>query len=375
MIRFVVKRNKVLDFLILSILVFTLIYTFISYNYVDDFLLLFGSINFINCLIFSFFKDEKLKLNSILLSTFMVTIHSAFYTGGMYSYLTLNLLLFPLVVGAFGKTKDVICWIIIDLLGLISLFLLQKFSFDLLNESVKSYVYLLSYINLIAFSGFFTFVILSLNKKILQFNRKKNEINNILYSYRSLNTISHDLNNHLMKILAEARIIEKNGIKNSIEKHVNDLNEKLKDNFKDYDHKVKRGNIDDFLNSLKIKWNDEINVIKRDDMDYVINLYVIEKIFDVLINNSKEAKMTKMDIFLFVKNEKLYIKFSDNGNPIKDPKKIFNPFYSSKSIIDHKGMGLSYLKFYLNSLEGSISLKDKENKLFEVVIPLNRISL
>jgi len=72
----------------------------------------------------------------------------------------------------------------------------------------------------------------------------------------------------------------------------------------------------------------------------------IEQVFLNIINNAVDAILEtghsgKLRIRVYRQNEQVCTQFADDGPGIKDPKKIFDPFYTTKSVGKGTGLGLS----------------------------------
>ena len=72
----------------------------------------------------------------------------------------------------------------------------------------------------------------------------------------------------------------------------------------------------------------------------------IEQVFLNIINNAVDAiletgRTGKLKIRIFCQNGTYVTQFTDDGPGIKDPKRIFDPFYTTKSVGKGTGLGLS----------------------------------
>jgi len=78
----------------------------------------------------------------------------------------------------------------------------------------------------------------------------------------------------------------------------------------------------------------------------VADPHQIEQVFLNIINNSVDAiletgRAGKLKIRVFCENGHVCTQFSDDGPGMKDPKRIFDPFYTTKSVGKGTGLGLS----------------------------------
>jgi two-component system NtrC family sensor kinase len=72
----------------------------------------------------------------------------------------------------------------------------------------------------------------------------------------------------------------------------------------------------------------------------------IEQVYLNIINNAVDAiletgKQGKLKIRIFAENGSVVTQFTDDGPGLKDPKRIFDPFYTTKSVGKGTGLGLS----------------------------------
>jgi PAS domain S-box-containing protein len=72
----------------------------------------------------------------------------------------------------------------------------------------------------------------------------------------------------------------------------------------------------------------------------------IEQVYLNIINNAVDAiletgKQGKLKIRIFTENGSVVTQFTDDGPGLKDPKRIFDPFYTTKSVGKGTGLGLS----------------------------------
>jgi two-component system NtrC family sensor kinase len=78
----------------------------------------------------------------------------------------------------------------------------------------------------------------------------------------------------------------------------------------------------------------------------VADPHQIEQVFLNIINNSVDAiletgRRGKLKIRVHCQNGQVCTEFSDDGPGLKDPKRIFDPFYTTKSVGKGTGLGLS----------------------------------
>lgn len=78
----------------------------------------------------------------------------------------------------------------------------------------------------------------------------------------------------------------------------------------------------------------------------VADPHQIEQVFLNIINNAVDAiletgRTGKLKIKVYSENNHVCAQFADDGPGIKDPKRIFDPFYTTKSVGKGTGLGLS----------------------------------
>ncbi len=140
-------------------------------------------------------------------------------------------------------------------------------------------------------------------------------------------------------------------------------------------------NLKDFFKKIKDSYRESL---KREKIDLEINCEglkirgdenKLKQVFFNLINNSidalKDKRNDKRIIILCEKEEnKINIYIKDNGKGIKNPEKLFTPFYTEK---DHgSGLGLIIVKRIIEAHKGKIEFKDDyEYTIFKITLPLN----
>ena len=87
----------------------------------------------------------------------------------------------------------------------------------------------------------------------------------------------------------------------------------------------------------------------------------IEQVFLNIINNAVDAiletgKAGKLKIRVYTENGHVCTQFSDDGPGLKDPKRIFDPFYTTKSVGKGTGLGLSQVYGFAKQSRGEIDV-------------------
>jgi len=176
--------------------------------------------------------------------------------------------------------------------------------------------------------------------------------------------VAHELNNPLTAILGYAQLLESEGLNTRAQDYVSKLFKQAQRT-----HRVVQ-NLLSFARQRKPE-RDEVDVRKvleetlaLRDYDLKINNirvelelpsvpalvvadpHQLEQVFLNIINNSVDAiletgRSGKLKIRVYCLGGHVCTQFSDDGAGIKDPKRIFDPFYTTKSIGKGTGLGLS----------------------------------
>ena len=176
--------------------------------------------------------------------------------------------------------------------------------------------------------------------------------------------VAHELNNPLTAILGYAQLLETEGLNTRAQDYVGKLFKQAQRT-----HRVVQ-NLLSFARQRKPQ-RDEVDLRKvleetlaLRDYDLKVNnieverdvpaepaiviadAHQIEQVFLNIINNAVDAiletgRTGKLKIHIATQNGHVCTSFSDDGAGIKDPKRIFDPFYTTKSVGKGTGLGLS----------------------------------
>lgn len=135
--------------------------------------------------------------------------------------------------------------------------------------------------------------------------------------------------------------------------------------------------IDNCLNILRNNIEDQIEIEK----DYTTADYLIkcnegkmhQAILNILSNSVQAIKAKgKIKIKIFVKDESLIVKISDNGSGISktDLPKIFDPFFTTKEPGEGTGLGLSITYNIIKEFNGVIEIESELHKGTMITITL-----
>jgi PAS domain S-box-containing protein len=176
--------------------------------------------------------------------------------------------------------------------------------------------------------------------------------------------VAHELNNPLTAILGYAQLLESEGLNTRAKDYVGKLfkqaqrTHRVVQNLLSFarQRKPERTEIDirkvlDETLSLRdydLKTNN-IRVQREAPSEpamVIADPHQIEQVFLNIINNAVDAiletgRTGKLKIGVFSQNGNICTQFADDGAGIKDPKRIFDPFYTTKSVGKGTGLGLS----------------------------------
>lgn len=127
-----------------------------------------------------------------------------------------------------------------------------------------------------------------------------------------------------------------------------------------------------------------VNIIKDYEKSEILtygNKYILTEAFSNLIVNSIESFENSLTdeptitIKIQFEDNICMTELTDNGCgiPQKDIKKIFDPFYSTKSMTKNSGIGLNFVRNIIKSYHGTIAVFSKVNKYttFQITIPVS----
>ncbi len=176
--------------------------------------------------------------------------------------------------------------------------------------------------------------------------------------------VAHELNNPLTAILGYAELLESEGLNSRAQDYVSKLFKQAQRT-----HRVVQ-NLLSFARQRKPQREDvDIRKVLDEtlalrDYDLKINNiavereapsqpavavadpHQIEQVFLNIINNAVDAiletgRTGKLKIRVYCQNGHVCTQFTDDGPGLKDPKRIFDPFYTTKSVGKGTGLGLS----------------------------------
>ncbi|MBS1853165.1 MAG: PAS domain S-box protein [Acidobacteria bacterium] len=206
--------------------------------------------------------------------------------------------------------------------------------------------------------------------------------------------VAHELNNPLTAILGYAQLLESEGLNERAtdfvgklfkqaqrthrvvqnllsfarqrkpQKHSVDICKVLEETLalRDYDFKV---------NDIKLE-----RELETDLPAVTADSHQLEQVFLNIINNSVDAMLEAggkgmLKVRAYCKEEFLHIEFQDSGPGIKEPTRIFDPFYTTKSVGKGTGLGLSICYGIVKEHGGEIKARNRDEggAVLEVILP------
>jgi len=207
--------------------------------------------------------------------------------------------------------------------------------------------------------------------------------------------VAHELNNPLTAILGYAELLESEGLNNRAQDYVSKLFKQAQRT-----HRVVQ-NLLSFARQRKPQ-REEVDIRKVLDetltlRDYDLKInnirvereappepvmvvadpHQIEQVFLNIINNAVDAILEtgrngKIKIRVYSANGHVCTQFGDDGPGLKDPKRIFDPFYTTKSVGKGTGLGLSICYGIVKEHGGDITANNapEGGAVIEVRLPV-----
>ncbi len=105
--------------------------------------------------------------------------------------------------------------------------------------------------------------------------------------------------------------------------------------------------------------------IQPDLPGVVADPHQLEQVFLNITNNALDAMMEKgkggsLRVCVYSEGSKVHVEFQDSGPGIKEPNRIFDPFYTTKSVGKGTGLGLSICYGILKEHGGDISARNRQ---------------
>src|SRR6266852_1511954 len=206
--------------------------------------------------------------------------------------------------------------------------------------------------------------------------------------------VAHELNNPLTAILSYAQLLESEGLAERAADFVSKLFKQAQRT-----HRVVQ-NLLSFARQRKPQ-KDQVDICKvleetlaLRDYDLKVNDIVVEReidpaipavtadphqleqVFLNIINNGVDAMLEagrggKLKVKVYLQDGNVVTEFQDSGPGIKEPNRIFDPFYTTKSVGKGTGLGLSICYGIIKEHGGDISARNREDggAVIEVRLP------
>jgi len=196
--------------------------------------------------------------------------------------------------------------------------------------------------------------------------------------------VAHELNNPLTAILGYAQLLESEGLAERAADFVSKLfkqaqrTHRVVQNLLSFarQRKPQKQQVDICrvldetlaLRDYDLKVNDI--KVERDIEDAIPGVtadpHQLEQVFLNIINNGVDAMLEAgrsgtLKVRVFAKDGNVVTEFQDSGPGIKEPNRIFDPFYTTKSVGKGTGLGLSICYGIVKEHGGDISARNQEN--------------
>jgi two-component system NtrC family sensor kinase len=207
--------------------------------------------------------------------------------------------------------------------------------------------------------------------------------------------VAHELNNPLTAILGYAQLLESEGLSERAQDYVGKMfkqaqrTHRVVQNLLSFARQrtTERSEVDVrkvleetlTLRDYDLKVN-HISVQKNlgDDPAMVVaDVHQIEQVFLNIINNAVDAildtgRAGKLKIRVYCNQGAVVTQFADDGPGIKDPKRIFDPFYTTKNVGKGTGLGLSICYGIVKEHGGDITAHNATDggAVIEVRLPM-----
>ena len=106
----------------------------------------------------------------------------------------------------------------------------------------------------------------------------------------------------------------------------------------------------------------------------------LQQVFLNLVNNAVDAILEESgegDLWIRTeaKNGRLFIEFRDSGPGVKEPSRVFDPFYTTKPVGKGTGLGLSICYGIITEHDGTIAVRNREPRgaAFTIELPIQRL--
>jgi len=228
-------------------------------------------------------------------------------------------------------------------------------------------------------------------KKVKEENKKQFEYiisqKSLIAKAEIISMLTHQWRQPLNKILLLAELIYtkykmntltpadmekfRNNIKNEVFSF-NEIIEKL--NSLNQSTKIEKFNIKNEIENILTKSQDKLTdihlITNLKDFDIYFNKNAFDQILTTILENAIEAisnqEHKQIEIKTLKENENIILIIKDNGKGIKNPDKLFEPYYSTKSK-NEKGLNLFIAKSLIDKLGAKITAKNNNGAVFKII--------
>ncbi len=206
--------------------------------------------------------------------------------------------------------------------------------------------------------------------------------------------VAHELNNPLTAILGYAQLLESEGLEERASDFVSKLFKQAQrthrvvqnllsfarqrkphkeqvDICKVLDETLALRDYDLKVNNIKLEREVELSVPA-----VTADPHQIEQVFLNIINNAVDAMLETgragmLKVLVYTREGHVHTEFQDSGPGIKEPNRIFDPFYTTKSVGKGTGLGLSICYGIVKEHGGDISARNRQEggAIVEVSLP------
>ncbi len=207
--------------------------------------------------------------------------------------------------------------------------------------------------------------------------------------------VAHELNNPLTAILGYAQLLESEKLEPRVQEFIQKLykqaqrTQKIVQNLLSFarQHKPQRVHVDlrsvmedtIALRDYDLKVNN-INVQREFEAvlpSVIVDPHQLEQVYLNIINNAADAMLDGRNggvlrIKIFSDNGNVVCEFHDSGPGLNDPKHVFDPFYTTKSVGKGTGLGLSICYGIVKEHGGEIAARNHPSggALIQVRLPV-----
>jgi PAS domain S-box-containing protein len=190
--------------------------------------------------------------------------------------------------------------------------------------------------------------------------------------------VAHELNNPLTAILGYAQLLENEGLAAHAQDYVRKLfkqaqrTHRVVQNLLSFARQHKPEKLEVDLRrvleetlvlreyDLKLHNIQVTREFERDLPTVIADPHQLEQVFLNIINNAADAILDKekegrLQVRMFSRGNQVWVEFQDSGPGITDPKRIFDPFYTTKTVGKGTGLGLSICYGIVKEHGGEIS--------------------